>query len=437
MDLSDTRHSVDEQLLDHIGIRDEIVNKYKTQLILTYSPNNELEKIHGRRIIQINPASDQEIIKNVLKRYISSGRIGIYAEVDDRDYNKVQQCIIELFSGDNTIKFIKATRRAQEIDNEAECHKQISLYHTKESLHSGINETYKTLKEKIFFPKLVKHIQLIINNCSKCQAIKYDRNPIKPKFSITETPNNKNEIIHLDVFHYKKQTFVVIIDKLTKFAVAYLINDRNWVKKIAIIEGYIATFGKLKKIIMDNELKSEQIKKYLQDKEIEIHWTKPNSHTGNADVERLNSTIIEKMQAIEEDMSTEQKLYMVMGNYNDRYHSTIEMTPRIANSLTDMTSLINRLNDKKAKYVGKINKGREDYIEGRKEGYIKNYKRVRHKNEPYFRKYPLEKVHITNIKRPYKFTGSRNATNDDDKHSTRATAGTSHPGGEPICEGKD
>ena len=34
MDLSETRHSVSEQLLDHIGIKEEIVNKYKTQIVL-------------------------------------------------------------------------------------------------------------------------------------------------------------------------------------------------------------------------------------------------------------------------------------------------------------------------------------------------------------------------------------------------------------------
>lgn len=426
MDLSETRHSVEEQLLDHIGIREEVVNKYKTQLILTYSPSKELEIVHGRRIIQVNPQNDQDSIKNILKEYIKSGRIGIYADVDDRDYNKVQQIIIELFSGDRTVKFIKTTKRAQEIENEEECHKQIALYHTRESLHSGINETYNILKEKIYFPKLCEHIQLVINNCSKCQTIKYDRNPIKPKWNITETPNNKNEIIHLDVFHYLKQTFVIIIDKLTKFAISYLINDRNWVKKIAIIEGYIATFGKPKKIIMDNEFKSEQLKNYLQEKSIEVHWTKPNSHTGNADVERLHSTIIEKMQAVEDGLSTEQKLYKVIGNYNDRYHSTIETTPRLANNLIDMTTLINKINNKKETYIKNLNKGREEYIEHRKEGYIKNYKRLRHKNEPYFRKYALENVHITNIKRPYKFSGNRTTNSDDDTNSTRATAGNSN-----------
>ena len=123
MDLSDTKHSVEEQLLDHIGIREEIVNKYKTQLILTYSPRTEIETKHGRRILQINPQIEPKLIIEKLKQYIKSGKIGIYSEVNEKDYNKVQLLIIELFSEEQKIKFIKSTKRAQELDMEIDCHK--------------------------------------------------------------------------------------------------------------------------------------------------------------------------------------------------------------------------------------------------------------------------------------------------------------------------
>ena len=167
------------------------------------------------------------------------------------------------------------------------------------------------------------------------------------------------------MFHFKKQTFVTIIDKLTKFAVPYSINDRNWVKKIAILEGYLASFDKPAKIIMDNEFKSEQIKAYLKKKNIEVHWTKPNSHTGNAEIERLHSTILEKIQAIDEELSVEQKLQIAIGNYNDRYHSTLEMSPREAIKLTNIALLVEKVKKKKLEYIEKKNKSRENYIEKR------------------------------------------------------------------------
>lgn len=59
---------------------------------------------------------------------------------------------------------------------------------------------------------------------------------------------------------------------------------------------------------MDNEFKSEHLVKFLNDKNIDVHWTKPNSHTGNSDVERVHSTLIEKIQAIEEYVTVEEKI---------------------------------------------------------------------------------------------------------------------------------
>lgn len=428
--MSGTIHSVDEQRLDHIGIKDDIVNKYKTQIILTYSPEKELKTLHNRRIIEINPLESENVIKDILKRYIKPGYTGIYSEVTDTDYNKVQLIIIGLFSGDSKIKIIRSANRAKEITSEEELHKQLSLYHTKESMHSGINECYQNLKDKIYYPKLRQHIQLIINNCEKCQQIKYDRKPIKPKFSLTETPKGKNDVIHLDIFHFKKQSFVTTIDKLTKFAAAYCITDRNWRAKKAIMMEQFAKFGKPNKIIMDNEFRAEQLIEYLKAENIEVHLTKPNNHTGNADIERLHSTLLEKITGIEDNqLSTEMKIQMAIGNYNDRYHSTIKCTPREAKDKIEIEKLQERINKTKNHIINKRNINRENYIENRAVGPIRNYKRLRHKDEPYYRFNPLKNIHVSNIKRPLKHTGFQHNINTDNNNTnqSRTTTSESNP----------
>ena len=88
--------------------------------------------------------------------------------------------------------------------------------------------------------------------------------------------------------------------------------------------------------------------------------------------------------------------------YNKRYHSTINISPEQAQN-TNIETLITKLKNKKEKIIEKKNQTREDYNETRQEGYIKNYKHVRHKN---FRYKNLDRVHTKNIKRPRKFTGS-------------------------------
>lgn len=406
LELSDTIHSADENEPITFNIKDEIVNKFNTQIIVTYSARDSIIKQQGKKIIEINPADETLEIEQKLQSNISKGTIGIYSEVTDSVYYKIQCILTDLFRDTKNIQFIKCTKRAIDIDNEEELHKQIAFYHTKESLHSGMNETFYTLKDKIYFPKLRDHINLVLSNCKKCRAVKYDRKPIKPKFNITETPQEKNQIIHVDIFHIKHRTFATVIDKLTKFATAYNIKDRNWRAKLQIIIDQFTKFGKPKKIIMDNEFRAEQIVSFLNKEEVELHLTKPNSHTGNADIERLHSTLIEIVNSIDEDISIETKIQISIGVYNKRFHTTIQCSPNEAKNVKDAKELHETIIKHKKKIINNLNEKREDYVENREEGHIKNYKRLRHKDEPYFRLAKLKDIHPCNIKRPLKEEGS-------------------------------
>lgn len=226
----------------------------------------------------------------------------------------------------------------------------------------------------------------------------------------------------------KKHAFVTTIDKLTKFAAAYSITDRNWRAKIAIIMEQFSKFGKPKKIIFDNEFRSEQVINFLQKENVEFHFTKPNSHTGNADIERLHSTLLEKITGIEDnELSLEMKIQVVIGNYNDRYHSTIKCSPRQAKEMVNVADLRTRIEKVKNHIIGKRNLSREIYVETRSKGHIRNYKRLRHKDERYYRLAPLENTHISNIKRPLKFSGlTTDRYNPNEPSGTGATAGKSN-----------
>lgn len=109
--------------------------------------------LYGKRILYVRPSDPIEIIIEQLKD-LNKGTVGIYSEVRDTDYtsNKIQQEIINLYSGNIAMKFFKLTRRVRDMRAEEEARKQVSLYHIKESQHSGIIETYNTLKQQIYFP---------------------------------------------------------------------------------------------------------------------------------------------------------------------------------------------------------------------------------------------------------------------------------------------
>lgn len=140
------------------------------------------------------------------------------------------------------------------------------------------------------------YIHKIINNCEICTSGKYDRNPIKNKFRFTETPSNINEIVHVDTYVNSKHYFIIFIDKFSKHAVAFYLPDRNSQTIVEKLREYLSIKGKVRKFVFVNEFNSTNVKEFLKFENIEFHATKPHSHTGNSDVERLNNTITEKYE---------------------------------------------------------------------------------------------------------------------------------------------
>lgn len=402
-----TVHSAEEELLDHIPIKEEIVNKYKTQIILTNNKVKEMEVIHKKRIIYI-AEYDFEMLEDILKRYIRKGITGIYSEISDHKYNFVQEKLREMFSNDKTIKFIRCSFRAQDLRTEVEAVKQISLYHVRESLHSGIQETFAAIKNKIYYPKLLELINIVINQCEVCQEVKYDRKPIKPKFYLTETATDINQIVHIDIYIIMKHSFLTVIDKFSKFAAAYYLPDRNHVTIIEQLEDHFAKIGKPEKIVAGNEFNSVQIKDFLQEENVSLHLTKAHSHTGIADVESLHRTLAEKFRTLiyqKVKISTRRIIQKAVINYNQRFHSTIKATPiDVQNRKVNFDKIRKNLQITKEKVIEKRNQTREDYIETRSTGLVKNYKATRQKHLPKFRKVKLHNVHPVNIKRKLKFT---------------------------------
>lgn len=404
---SATIHSELEQQLDHFPIREAIVNIYRTQLILSHENKDECITIHKNRIINVNLTKSDEELKDLFKKYIAKGKIGIYTELSYSEYNRVQQILIALFSHDREIKFEKATKRAKDILTVDELNKQIALYHTKESLHSGINEAYYQLKDKIYFPKLFEHIRKQINNCQRCHMIKYERNPIKPKFKITETPTRANQVLHVDVFHINRRAFLTLIDKLTKKAFIYELPNINWITKRTKLVEHFSKFGKPKKLIADNEFQT--LVSFFTSQGIDYHFTTPRTHTGNSDIERFHCTLQEKLTGIDNnDFTLTEKLFHAVENYNNRYHSTIKCTPNEAvnKSPQELAILVKEM---KERTIQKANRNREEYIEQRiKAPEIVHWRRG--KDIPRYEIRLTKKRAPINLKRP-RFFADYNALN--------------------------
>lgn len=403
----ETVHSQEQNLGFEVPILDTVVNRFKTQIIITQEKQNTVEQIFRCKRIYIDQKDiDDDRVLNIVRREITKGKVGIYTNLSDHEYYKVHKVIEQQFSGNPNVKFVRCSKLAKDILNAEELRKQIALFHKNESGHCGIIATFEKLKTMLYNPHLKEEITKVINNCDVCSGGKYDRNPIKKKFCITETPHSTNEIVHMDTYVNSKHSFIVFIDKFSKHATCLPLTDRNSITLVTKLQQFLAIKGKINKIVSDNEFNNENVKKFMQDEGIQHHITKPNSHTGNSDIERLNNTITEKIRTlnIENYLPITQQIQKAIMLYNETYHSTIKCSPlEVQNHKVDHTIIYERLCKAKEEKIRKRNKDRENYTETRQEGFIKNYKNLRHKEQPKFRKQLLQGIHTSNIKRPTKF----------------------------------
>lgn len=210
-----TIHSQAEEINNHFPMLDSVVNRFHTQIILTESKTKDIKIVDNKRKIFVSLDDIRSgLMCDIFRRFIKTGKVGIYSGISDSDYNILQQKLIELFN--TAVKFYRCSYHAKDMRNEEEVFRYIQKYHKEEIGHGGINENYLSLKNAIYFKNLKTLTRKYINNCDVCCRGKYHRKPHKPKYSITETLKEANEIIHIDTYVIKKHIFITTLVKFSK-----------------------------------------------------------------------------------------------------------------------------------------------------------------------------------------------------------------------------
>lgn len=388
-----TIHSGIEERLDYISIKEGIVNIYRTQILIVEQKVKEFELLNGKRKIYIdkNDIENDYFVTDILRRHLpEKGTVGIHSELSDHEYNIVQLQIVELYSNNRNLKFIKCTSKAIDLINEEQCYGKIKEIHEKGN-HRGIQENFEEIKHLYYYKKIIQLITKYINNCEVCNLAKYDRNPVKVEFKLTETPNDINQIVHLDVFLIGKRMFFTGVDKFSKHMYTKELTDKNAITFIQYIRERNSCLGKPRKLVADNEFNMVNVKEFLRQESIEIHFTSPKSHTGNSDISRAHSSLLEHIRTLtltERDMSISEKVLKATEFYNTTIHSTINCKPLdVQLGQVDKSKIAQLMQKKKEKWVSYCNKNREQQQNiTHDKVYIKNYVNERYKEEPKYRK---------------------------------------------------
>ncbi|CAD7078359.1 unnamed protein product [Hermetia illucens] len=193
--------------------------------------------------------------------------------------------------------------------------------------------------------------------------------------------------------------FFAGVDKFSKHMYTKELTDKNAITFIQYIRERNSCLGKQKKLVADNEFNMVNVKEFLRQESTEIHFTSPKSHTGNSDISRAHSSLLEHIRTLtltERDMSISEKVLKATEFYNTTIHSTINCKPLdVQLGQVDKSKIAQLMQKKKEKWVSYCNKIREQQQNiTHDKVYIKNYVNERYKEEPKYRKARGQKTKI-------------------------------------------
>ena len=448
-----------------IPIKDEPINSCNHQIFIevikTPVENPVLIKKvfdkNQRILVKLSQSNLENDIVKFVKEYVTPKiKYGIYFSNDI--YEQFTHILNKHFSFSeiNLTKYTKAIVDVEEISDQTEI---IQKYHSGTTNHRGISETLEHLKRHYYWPNMKQSIQKIINNCEVCLICKYDRNPIKVKYNITPTASKPLEIVHVDKITLDNSKFLTIVDSFSKFAQVYPLKSSN---SIELVKGLITYFSHHvipSIIISDNgaEFHGSLIRELMEFYNIKIHYISSQHPDSNGVVERFHSTLIEHIRLLKSrkefvnDTIQTKVCYAVIA-YNASIHSTTKLSPceilyghigndglidaEIERTFTNnylnqhkerikllYANINSRLADLKTKNITKLNENREEIPQIPHEVYVKTVQK-QSKTLPKYNKEQIksqnpelktalivprhhntkEKIHLSNVRRPKKFT---------------------------------
>lgn len=337
---NDTLHSAAENPILDLPITENCINNYANQVIFIQGfkehhhviKSKPFETKH-RYAVHLSNNFQQEIIK-FFKEYVNPRQLYcLYIKKSDIELADKISVILSNTFKNHSYKLVLSKTFLTDITEPARQKELIEYQHTTKTCHRGINEALLALKKLYYWPNMKNDLTQFINNCEICQQSKYDRHPPKIKFSLTPTPTQPLESIHMDVFQICNVRFLTIIDVFSRYAQAYVLEPVCTATTVLDnLSTFISHHGLPQQITCDNgtEFKNALLLDYCKLHNIRIHFTTPGNSNSNSPVERLHSTLIELFRALklkEPKASTKQLLQYAIIGYNSSVHSVTKQKP--------------------------------------------------------------------------------------------------------------
>lgn len=230
----------------------------------------------------------------------------------------------------NSLKVVICNHKVQDIIKTIKQDDTVFQYH--QTTHTGKNEIYTQLKSKHYWPNLKDTVSKIINKCDLCLQAKYERHPYRSEMQGPLLAKRPFEIIHIDIFTFKNTKFLTIIDLFSRFAQAYHVQDTNSIAILNKLRHFISSHNKPQNITCDQgpEFLNRVFIEFCKLQCINLHFVTPSNHSSNSPIERLHSTLIEKLRILQHQNPSESPkniMITAITIYNQSIHSSTGFSP--------------------------------------------------------------------------------------------------------------
>lgn len=175
----------------------------------------------------------------------------------------------------------------------------LRIFHD-EQCHVGSEKTIELIQKHFWFPGLRSFVKKYIKHCLICAVKKTRTGPLQGFILNVEKPKAPMQILHADCLGplvkstegYKH--ILVLIDSFTKYCFLQPLKTVKAEETQNAFQSFIALFGTPTQIIMDagTNFKNLSLPEFLETLGIAYHYTTPDIHRSNGQVERYMRTLM-------------------------------------------------------------------------------------------------------------------------------------------------